>query len=796
MKKRFAALITAIIFIISSLPAAADTEDYASRIYTARQFIYAIGTNNLKGADECTAEFTDWQSVPDDEKEILEIACANGILTGYEDSTIRPYDSILRIEAFVMLSRAIKDLPQTNEPLTFSDTPEWAKDDVDRLSAAGIIKGVEPGLLGAEDYITQEQVLILADRIDSIYTTVDKKDDFYEAVNAKWFRNNSVQPGQLSHSVLSEAEDKKDKAVKEIIMSYADEKEGTVRRKVYDYYLSSYNMEKRNQDGIDPIKPYFDMLDAARNTDDILEIMANIMMDNYMYSLFPVNISPDELNTDKYILTLGGADTGMNAYYLYDNNTLNAFRHYLLTLFRLAGDDGGNLENRIEDVISFEKTMAASALNYSEYSEFENRYNEYSLSKFKERYPNINIEHYFNALGIAVPKRFIVENEKQMGAINLYMTNDTIGMLRDYIKSCLLYDSAQFLSQEFLDAQYKFSETFFTIEEKRDQEKDSLDQTNDMFGRVIGVDYLERYYDPETTQIIYGITEDIIQTYIERIGKLDWLSSETKVNAVKKLENIKIKIGGPSEYDEYFSNAEITPPDEGGNLFYNTASLSAEMFKHDIAKLDKATDRDEWFTYAHMVNAFYSPSNNEIVLPAGILQEPMYSPGFTYEQTLGAIGAVIAHELTHAFDSSGALYDDKGNYISWWTEEDLSKFEALSEMVAERYSKIEVVDGIYLNGDYTLNENIADLGAMVCIIDTASKYENFDFSEMFESYAKSWAEIISKDNMLTVLLLDEHAPAKIRVNAVVQSFDKFYETYDIKNSDGMYIPPEERVIIW
>ena len=174
----------------------------------------------------------------------------------------------------------------------------------------------------------------------------------------------------------------------------------------------------------------------------------------------------------------------------------------------------------------------------------------------------------------------------------------------------------------------------------------------------------------------------------------------------------------------------------------------------------------------------------------------MYSPDYSYEENLGAIGSIIAHELSHAFDSSGALYDEKGNYNSWWLQADYARFEALAEKVADRYSRIEVIEGYFVNGDYTLDENIADLGAIACVIDTAKKHEDFDFKKMFISYAYSWAEIISDKNLTTTLVTDEHSPAKVRVNGVLQNFEEFYQTFDINEGDGMYLPPEERVHIW
>jgi len=797
MKKRITALILTFIMVRSVCPVMADAEDYASRLYTVEQFIYAIGTNNLEGADEANVKFTDWNDIDEDDKETLKIASANGIISGYEDGTIRPYDKVLRIEAFVMLSRALDNLTMVTEPLAFSDTPVWAKSYIDRLSAAGLVKGMGDGTLGAEDYITQEQVLILADRIDQIYTTTELEDDYYATANAKWLRNNTVPPSYISWSTAGEASKRTDDAIKEIVTSYAKEPQGSTRRSVYNYYQSALDMDKRNADGIAPIKPYLDMLDAARTKTDIIEVMANIAKDNYMFSLIPVSIAPDELNTDEMLITLYSADTGMGAYYLIeDKDAQKAYKEYLMTLFKLAGEENRRLEDRIDAVINLKKTIAAAGLNYYEYMEFENRYNEYTPETFNSAFYNIDLELYFNTIGIPVPQRFIVEEVRQMNVINSFLTDDSVPLVRDYIKSILLKDCADFLSQDFLDAQDKYNRTFYAVEGDTEKEDSALYTTDSMWGMVIGMDYLDRYYSPSTTKAIDDMTHELIATYEERIKNLDWLSDDTKASAIKKLETIGIKIGGPSGYPEFMDKADIPSPDEGGNLFNSTAKLSALSLQSDIEALTKGYDRGIWSTTPHTVNAYYSPIRNEIVLPAGILQEPFYSPDNSYEENLGAIGSIIAHELSHAFDSSGAQYDEKGNFKNWWTDEDFQEFEELSKSVAERYSKIEVLKGQFVNGDYTLNENIADLGAMSCIIGTAKKHKGVDFDKMFRSYAHSWAEITPDKNLITQLLNDNHSPAKVRVNGVLQNFELFYETYGIDKDDGMYLPPDERVYIW
>ncbi|MDD4688295.1 MAG: S-layer homology domain-containing protein [Eubacteriales bacterium] len=795
-KKRIISIILTLILTMSVCPVMAEAEPYATRLYTIEQFIYAVGTNNLDAADS-SVDFPDWNTIEPQSREVVKIALKNKIINGYEDGSVRPNDKVLRIEAFVMLGRALKQLPKVNEAVTFADTPNWAESEVNRLSSAGLIKGIGDGLLGAQDYITQQQVLLLTDRIDAIYNTTDKKDDFYAAVNSKWIRNSNLKPGYFSWSTLSEIDEKTNAIIEGIITDYSTEKTDIAKKNAYNYYLSALDMEKRNSDGAAPIMPYIKMLNAARTTKEIMEVMGNIARDNYMFSLIPIDISADQLNTNQALMSIYGADTGMNAYYLIeDPKCLQAYREYLITLFRLAGEDESNLEGRVDNVIGFQATLASAALTYYEYMEFENRYNQYTPETFKDKYPNIDLEHYLSIMNIQIPNTFIVEEESQLSIINSYITNATTTLLKDYIKACLLKDSSIFLSQGFVDSTKEFNQAFLETEGTFTDQQEAIKLTDAMFGMLVGNDYLKRCYQDSTTQEISDITYDLIDTYKEKIQKLPWLSQQTKEEAIKKLTYMRVKIGGPANVPQCYSEFKILPPKEGGTLFYNTAKISNAMFKDTIGQLERRIDKDEWFISPHTVNAFYSPTSNEIVLPAGILQEPLYSPSYSYEENMGAIGAIIAHELSHAFDSSGALYDEKGNYQRWWTDSDFKTFEALSRKVADRYSQIEVMDGYFVNGDYTLNENIADLGAMSCILETASKQESFDYKKLFESYARSWAEVIPDNNLITTLIVDEHAPAKVRVNGVLQNFDEFYRTYNITDSDKMYLAPKKRVSIW
>lgn len=796
--KKAAALLVALTIVLCSLPAAALESENADRLYTASMFIYSIGRNNLKEGTSLGNRFTDIASVEGDDLEVLEIAVTNGLLQGYEDSTLRPYDNILRVEALVMLSRALGDVDPEGSPIPFSDVPDWAKTDMDNLSAAGIVKGIGDNLLGAEDFITREQVQILSERIDEMLATVDKKDDFYTAVNEKWMRNHTPAPGYIAASATADVDLEAMEEVGRIIETYADAPDSSAQKNTYNFYLSVLDNDIRNSRGIEPLQPYLDMIDDINNTTEAIEAMATIAKELGCYSLLPASVAADLKTPDTIRLYFTAADTGLGAGYLLgeDDEKINVYIDYLTELFTLAGDDD-DLETRLEGVVLLQQLLAASSMPYYEYSDIENRYNVYTRNYFESVFNNINLKLYMDTIGAEIPDKFIVEEELQMSYINEVLgTPELILMVRDYIKACLLMDTGFMLSDEFVEAEDEYSENFLTSEGEEDPVDNAIYLTNSIFGEVISVDYLKNNFSDKTSEEVSEIINEIIETYESRIRSAEWMSDATKDKAVEKLEGINIKIGGADSYSDIYASVEMLSPAEGGSLFDNMARIMSYLVAYDYSIIGTPVDHDAWQASAQTVNAFYSPVFNQIVLPAGILQEPLYSPDYSFEKNLGAIGSIIAHEISHAFDSTGALYDKDGNYSNWWTEEDMKNFEKLSDKVDDYYSGIEVIDGIYLNGEYTLNENIADLGAIACITQVAQNYPDFNYEEMYESYAAMWAQVISDENLKTLLLIDDHAPSKIRVNAVLSCCEKFYEIYGITYADDMFVPPASRVELW
>ena len=297
---------------------------------------------------------------------------------------------------------------------------------------------------------------------------------------------------------------------------------------------------------------------------------------------------------------------------------------------------------------------------------------------------------------------------------------------------------------------------------------------------------------------ITEMTHDIIAVYKERIQNLTWMSEETKEKAILKLDHMRINVGAP-DYDTITSamdNAQLKSTADGGSYFDNMIEISRAVQMEDVRLFGTPVDKDQWITTPQAVNAFYMPSFNSINFPAAFMQGEIYSEDAAYEENLGTVGTVIAHEISHAFDSSGSQYDEQGNAANWWTEADAAAFDALCQDTIAYYDGQEAAPGIVMDGALTLTENIADLGAMACATAVGEKTEGFDFEAFYKSYANLWLSTSSRETVQYYAESDTHSADAIRVDRVLQSTDKFYEVFGIDADDGMYVPPEERVHIW
>ena len=326
-------------------------------------------------------------------------------------------------------------------------------------------------------------------------------------------------------------------------------------------------------------------------------------------------------------------------------------------------------------------------------------------------------------------------------------------------------------------------------------EKSALSETMSMLNNFASRIYVEKCFDPSIRADVEAMTEEILDVYRERILNLTWMQEETRREAVKKIDTMGVNVVGPDEWPEYMDCIQIVPPAEGGSLIDNYLNIRSVIIEDNIAGKDRPTEPDSWEgTATYEVNAFYNSSGNCIYLPAAILQGEFYDSDASEAQNLGGIGAVIGHEISHAFDNSGALYDEKGNYSNWWTEEDFAVFDQLSQKVVDYYNGYEAY-GLPVNGAQTLGENIADLGGVSAVTQLA-RQKGLDLSEVYEQYARIWAQKSTPEYQYLAAMADVHAPSPVRVNAVLSAMPEFYEIYGVVPGDGVYQAPENRPAIW
>jgi putative endopeptidase len=390
--------------------------------------------------------------------------------------------------------------------------------------------------------------------------------------------------------------------------------------------------------------------------------------------------------------------------------------------------------------------------------------------------------------------KYIVMDVEQAKKINSLLVEENLQALKDYSTFVMLNDTAQYGDAAYAKLWDDMKNSLYGITQSWGDEKTWKDLTQDLLPWDFGSLYVEEHFSAEDKEAVEDIIAQILAEYEVIIDRQDWMSDATKAKAKRKLETMNVKIGYPENWPAAKDMMQVTPISEGGSLLSNLLVSMQVAIDDSLNRLGTTVDKSEWDVTPQTINAMYNPLNNEIIFPAAILQAPFYDSENTYGANMGGIGFVIAHEVSHAFDSSGALYDEYGNYNVWWTDEELEKYDELSQSIVDYYSNYEMM-GVNVNGELTLMENIADLGAMTCIVSIIGD-DAAALDEAFGQLAYNWASEDTTSYMMYLLNTDTHSPNKVRVNAALSSCDAFYKIYDINEGDKMYVAPENRVGIW
>ena len=639
-------------------------------------------------------------------------------------------------------------------------------------------------------------------------TTVDPSVDFYKYANGGWIKQHPLPDDKSRFGVFDLMAEENRERLKEIINDVAANKgpQGSVSQKIGDFYASGLDMEKRNANGYSSLKPYLEKIAGLTDKSQVPALTAELQLSvcNPFFNLFP---DADAKNSSMCIATLwqGGLGLPDRDYYFEPDDRSKSVREayveYLTTLFTLVGNDSLVAAEKAQKVFDFENRLAEVSSTKLENRVPENIYNKMSVDSLKLISPDFAWNVYFEGMQVTVDE-VNVSQPKFFAALSQIIADANIDVLKDYMTINLLADAAPYLSDDFVAANFKYSSTITGVKEMQPLWKRVIGTINGTMGEAVGQLYVEKYFPATAKARMLELVENLRTAFGQRIDNLTWMSDSTKAAAKDKLAAIMVKIGYPDKWKDY-SDLQIVEGDYAANLIAASKFLTREQ----LNKIGKPVDKSEWFMNPQEVNAYYNPSANEIVFPAGILQPPFFYADGDDAVNYGAIGVVIGHEMTHGFDDMGRKYDKDGNMNNWWTPEDSEKFKATTQRLVDFYNEFIVIDTLRANGELTLGENIADNGGLNIAYQAYSNSRSgkpapepidgfTDDQRFLLAYARVWAGNIRDEQIYLQTKTDPHSLGSLRVNGQMPLFDLFYKSFDIKENSPMYLPEDKRIVIW
>jgi putative endopeptidase len=569
---------------------------------------------------------------------------------------------------------------------------------------------------------------------------------------------------------------------------------------------------RRNNAGAKTIQPYLKKIESTPH--EGMEDLFIWFQKEYGSPFLGAGISEDLANSNVYAMYVEGGRLGLGDrdYYL-QNDKRNkegreAYKKLITDYMTLAGYSKKEAQRIMKNVMKIETALADSTWTREQQRNIPAMYNLRSIDQLKEMYPTVKWDRLFSETMGINPTQVIVTNPNTVKQGENLMNSLTDREIKDYYLWDFVSSAAGKLSDDFTAAGFEFNKVMSGVKELRPRWKRALGATEGCMGEAIGELYVEKYFPQSSKDYMVGLVENLRTALGKHILNLSWMSDETKLNAIKKLNAFTVKIGYPDKWKDY-SDMEINPD---LTYFENMHNVSMWFQKKQLEKWGKPVDRTEWGMTPQTVNAYYNPLANEIVFPAAILQAPFYDPESSDAENYGGIGVVIGHEMTHGFDDQGCNFDAAGNMVNWWTEEDAKAFAEKTQGLAKQFDEVEVLPGLHANGQYTLGENIADQGglriAMTAFLDAQkkkgvdvnseeAKIDGFTPKQVFYlNYANLWANNIREESIRELTTGDVHSLGENRVNVTIRNIEPFFQAFGIKEGDKMYRSEADRIVIW
>lgn len=640
-------------------------------------------------------------------------------------------------------------------------------------------------------------------------TSVSPGENFYDYAGGTWRKNNPV-PGTETRwgafDMLSEFNKKVLKQLTEEAAAHPGSK-NTPSQMVGDLFTSGMDTAKIEELGMKPIEIDLDKIKSIADNKEVPAYLAMVTKEGGN-PLFGFYVSTDDKDVTKYVAGLwqGGLSLPDRGYYIKneerEKNIREKYVAHVAKMFELKGATPDEAQASASVVMSIETKLAKASMDRTEMRDPYKTYNKFSIADFDAGMNNFKLATYLQTVGAKGEDSILVGQPNFFKAMDALLDSESLDNWKTYLTWHTLSGSAPYLSRKFSNERFEFYGKILSGQkEQKPRWKRVLGNVNGAVGHQLGKLYVKKYFTPEAKERMGELVDNLQETFGERIEKLDWMSAETKVKAKEKLNTFVKKIGYPDTWRSY-DGLSIKKDDYVANI----RASNIFDFNYMISKLGKSVDKTEWHMTPQTVNAYYNPSFNEIVFPAGILQYPFFTLGADDAVIYGAIGAVIGHEMTHGFDDQGSQYAADGNLKNWWTAEDNKKFKEKTQMVVDQFNSYIILDNKAVNGQLTLGENIADLGGVTIAYEAFKKTEQGKNKDLIDGFTPdqrfflSWAQVwrlnIVEEEAAKRLVTDPHSPGIFRCNGPLSNFAPFYEAFNIKEGDKMYRPEAERAVIW
>ena len=643
--------------------------------------------------------------------------------------------------------------------------------------------------------------------LSAMDTSLRPGDDFYNYVSGSWMKTAKIpadKPAWGSFYMLMEKTDEQCLSILDDLLQkeYPKGSEGEKIQTLYKEYIS---WDKRNADGLKPLDLYFQKIDAIHSLNDLQNYLQE-MTSKRANHICPIGVYADMKNSKMNAVYLGNFALGLGKDYYQKENPSNTealakYQDYVADIFKVLKDPLP--QEKAKQIVAFEKNIAKYMLTSEEENNPNLSYNPVTTKELSTLVKNLNLPELLEKVGVHTDGVILTE-------IGLYKHYDTfineknLPLIKDYLRYKLVTLNSNFLTQELNDLTFNFYNKYLMgQQEQRPMNKRALELINGILGEAFGKLYVEKYFPEKAKDQMLTLIDYLKKSFAQHIKNVTWMGDTTKEKAMEKLHKFSVKVGYPDKWEDY-SKLTMNPE---VSLFENITQVGEWAFQKALDKVGKEVDKTKWVLPPQTVNAYYDPTSNEIVFPAGILQPPFFSFEADPAVNFGGIGGVIGHEMTHGFDVSGAEFDANGNLQNWWEPADKENFQKATEALAKQYDQYEPVKGIFVNGTMTNVENIADLGGVNIAFDALQMYLKDHGSvgkisgftqeqRFFLAWASVWRTLSTDQYITNQVKVDPHSPDYLRAFAPLTNVDSWYKAFDVKEGDKLYRKPEDRVKIW